>query len=472
MWMIPIIAVGGLAIYGFYPGLMSPDALFQYAQVKSGQISNLHPPMMAWIWRGTDQMMEGPGGLYLLYMGIYLLASASIAQHLFRSWYKRASCFSLLLLPPLTAVLMTVWKDSLLLATLMMSVAAILSLQRTQEWRWFWLAIGSLFLAATLRHNALPALLPLLFILLHHTPQLTYSASRCMAKAIIVLAMFAGAMPLIEKQSGITRIDMLPTVAAWDMAAISVAENQMLLPSYMLGWQGMTSERLSQLFSPVSNVPLCQYTPGVGREVLCMEAIPLRRGNGLKPEDVSQLTKDWIALIRSHTDSYLDHRMNVALHLLGFYQHDSILGFNVSSAQPDMLNGQWYSGPNAEALSIEPFPAPSARGQFLAYGFQLMRLQTPLMDPWLYLCLLAISTGAFVFAQHGNPLRATALALCTSGWLMLLPLFFIAPNPQLRYAVWPIACAILTTLMLRRNRRRSLTARQRVEQQLRSQTSA
>lgn len=464
LWWIPIAIVACVTAYGFYPGLMSPDALFQYAQMKSGQISNLHPPMMAWIWRGTDRIIEGPAGLYMFYMTLYLLAAASIARHLFERWHKRASCFSMLLLPPITAVLMTVWKDSLMLAALMSAVASILCLQRSQEGRWFLLGIGSLWLAATLRHNALPALLPLVFILFYHLPQLKVSWAHMIAKTLAVMAIFALSVPVVEHQAGVTRIAMLPTVALWDMAAISVAEKQMLLPPYALGWQGMTLERLNQLYSPVSNVPLCQYTSGVGREVLCLEEIPLRRGQGLAHDKVSTLTEDWLSLIEQYPQAYLHHRWNLTLHLLGIRQDPTLIGFNVASAQPSMLSGEWYRGPDAATLSIEPFEATSMRGKMLTTGFQLLRLQTPLLSTWPYLIILCLTTVCFAMVQRHNPLRATALAICASGWMMLIPLFFIAPNPQLRYTVWPIVCAVLTLLMLRRVRRKKYqSVRQKVE---------
>lgn len=450
MWFIPIFIIGALYAYAFYPGLVSPDALFQYAQMKSGQLSNLHPPLMAWLWRGTDQMIEGPGGLYVLYMSIYLLACASIVRNLFAGWYKRMSAFGMMMLPPVTAVLMSLWKDSLMIALLMMAVAAIFTLQRMQQWRWFVFGLVALWLAAMLRHNALPALLPLVFLLFYHAPQVKVCHWCNVAKTLVILALMAATSPMLESRANVTRISMLPTVAVWDMAAVSVAEKQVLLPAYTMGWQGINVDRLSQLFSPVSNVPLCQFTPGVGREVLCMEKIPLRRGRGLLPEDAAKLQDDWLNMISTHTDSYLAHRMNLFSHLLGIEHQPDFMGFNVASTQPSALSGIWYEGPSAETLGIKPFDAISTRGKFIAGGLQLLQLHTPILRPWPYVLILLFTTVCFLFTQSQNPVRETAIGLCLSGWLMLLPLFFIAPNAQLRYAIWPILCAILTMLMMRR----------------------
>lgn len=459
MWLIPVFLVGVLFVWGFYPGFVSPDALFQYAQMKSGQLSNLHPPLMAWLWRGTDLLIPGPGGLFLLYAVIYLIAAAAIARNLKSGWYSRFSCFGLMLAPPVTAVLMSLWKDSLMLTMLMVAAACILSLQRHQQWRWFWTGLFALWLAALLRHNALPAIVPLVFLLFHHVPQVKVHLWLNIIKTLAVAVLFALSGPQIEKQHQVTRISMLPTVALWDLAAISLHDGQMLIPPYALGWQGMSLARLNELFSPISNVPLCQFTPGIGREVLCMEKIPLRHGRALSSDQAQQLQQDWLALISAHSQAYLDHRTNLWLHLIGIRHDPSFIGFNVSSTQPEALSGNWYEGPAPQVLGIHAFALPSARGQFIASGMQLLQQFSPLLRPWPYLLILLVCSVVFLVRQQHNPLRATALGLCISGWMMLLPLFFIAPNAQLRYAIWPIVCALIVMHMMRQSSRKRKRSR-------------
>ena len=46
----------------FYPGWMSVDAAYQYAQVLGAPRDDIHPPLMMLLWRATDALIPGPGG--------------------------------------------------------------------------------------------------------------------------------------------------------------------------------------------------------------------------------------------------------------------------------------------------------------------------------------------------------------------------------------------------------------------------
>lgn len=445
-----VAAVIALAlVIALFPGLVPPDALFQYAQLKSGEVSDLHPPLMIWLWSLTDRVIAGPGGIYLLHWALYLAAAVLVANRLFRDprWWLLG--FLLLLAPPVLVVLMSVWKDSLLLGALLLAFAAVLNIPYVSpkgRWIWFFVALAAIWLAAALRHNALPALMPLLFMLIEPSPR---KWGR-IGKTVILTGLIGLSTGWVHRQADVHHVEMLPTVAVWDLAAISLMEGEMLLPPYALKDHTMSLERLRELFSPISNVPLCRYTEGVGREVYCVEPVPLRRGDGLTPAQANRLGAYWLRIILSHPAPYLRHRAYVACHMLDLCQKHSHVAFNIDSQQPDALEGIWYSGPSAQKLGIEPFAKPSEPGQRIIDGMIWLRYHTPLLSPWLYMGWLSVMTIWFGLKQKHSAYRPFALMVITSGWLMALPLFFIAPNLQLRYLVWPMLSGIIAALMLRR----------------------
>lgn len=445
----------GVLTFALAPGLMSPDALFQYAQMKSGMISDIHPPIMIHLWKLIEPHIGGAAGLYLIEWAIYTVAVYLIASTLSPYFLIRVLIATLCVAPPAVAIMMTIWKDALMLSFLMLAVAAILKIALRPHLFWIAIALICLWMAAALRHNAIFAVLPLVGCIFYLIPH--FACRWCLVARTMVLCALISLSTLYINRQHATHVSMLPTVAVWDLAAMSLIDHEMLIPSYALQDPQMTLAHLADLFDPISNVPLCRYTPDVGREVYCMEKVPLRAGEALPHNKVGELRIDWITAIITHPVAYFKHRMHVTCYLLDLCRAietpSHYMGFAVSSSQPDMLKEDWYDGPDPASFKIKSFPSPNAMGRWIIEKLVWLRTHSVVMSSWPYMALLLGMSLVTLVYRHQGRRSAVSIALLASGWLMALPLVFIAPNFQLRYLIWPIMCAILSLCLFKLRKR-------------------
>ena len=69
-----------------WPGIISPDAIGQYAIAHSGLYTDHHPPLMSFVWHYLDLIYPGPGMLLLLHL-LMLYTAAAIFIYIFRASY-------------------------------------------------------------------------------------------------------------------------------------------------------------------------------------------------------------------------------------------------------------------------------------------------------------------------------------------------------------------------------------------------
>lgn len=450
-FFVTVFSVYGALGYLLFPGLMSPDALFQYAQMKSGQMSDLHPPIMIHLWRLIDPYFTGAAGLFILQWSLYVTAVWLIATTLYQSYLPRVFIAAPFMAPPMIVVLMGIWKDGLLIGFMLLAVACILKIATRPNLFWVALALACLWMGAALRHNAILSILPLVGCIMYLIPR--FHCRWCLlAKTLVLTGIIAASTTYVNRQN-VTHVDMLPTVAVWDLAAMSVSTNTMLIPAYARKDPNLSVEKLKELFDPMSNVPLCRFVPGSGRQIYCMEKIPLRAGEALPSDETDSLRHDWLAAIAEHPRAYIMHRMRLTCYLLNLCKAlerpSKYRGFITASTQPTTLSEAWYDGPDAETLGIAPTPKPSDIGERIIERLTHWRATTEVLSSWPYLTLLLTMTIlAMTYPLQG---RRHVISVCiqVSGWLMALPLVIIAPNFQLRYLIWPILCAILSLCLFR-----------------------
>ena len=162
----------------YYPANMSPDSMNQYAQAMSGNYTDWHPPIMAFILKVFMHAGLDIGELMFLQciLGVFGIRSLSKAvlktlfSHKVSDYLTEAFALLtlLLLISPLTSLLpylMTFWKDCwLMIIILWISSIAISSLRINQnpvsvipKYRLFILIILTTF-AILVRHNSITIL--------------------------------------------------------------------------------------------------------------------------------------------------------------------------------------------------------------------------------------------------------------------------------------------------------------------------
>jgi hypothetical protein len=215
------IAAVGLQLMLFWPGIMVWDAIRQYAQALSGHYDDWHPPAMNWLWRQLRVFGSGPAPMLVLqallyWGGLALLAAAALRE----GRHRLALAIGAIALMPIALVLVgTILKDSLMAGALLVA-AGLIGWSRASPARWPRIAAAALLLgAATLRFNAMPACLPLAFVLLPPTWR-EGRARQIMATLLIVAALLA-AMPLANRALNAAKSDVQLSLVVYDLAGIT-----------------------------------------------------------------------------------------------------------------------------------------------------------------------------------------------------------------------------------------------------------
>jgi hypothetical protein len=160
-----ILILGAInAILTFYPGSMSVDSWQQFQQAVSGSYDDVHPPIMAWVWRYLLWIKKGPEPMLFLHVGMFW-------SGLFLIWYQliKQKCHSYLLIPFLgfmptvLGMIGVIWKDISLGSSLVLVVGLLGHQSKRTNIRKFLIVI-LLFYATAVRHNAVAMTLPFFLI--------------------------------------------------------------------------------------------------------------------------------------------------------------------------------------------------------------------------------------------------------------------------------------------------------------------
>lgn len=416
-----IAAAAGLAgmIVLFYPGFMSPDSADQWMQARTGRYTSTHPALMALLWSVTDRIVPGPGGLFIVHATLFWFALGWLSRELFARPLAQIACVVLIgCWPPIFGTVAHLWKDVPMLAFALLALAALARDQRVAHRRWLLLALIAFAAACAYRHNALPLVLPFVFFLI--TP--AAGARRLGARLAITAGLgviLAAVSTLPNRHPAVIERDVWPVTAIWDIAAVSIARDRMLVPP---DWRtdDLTVEELRAAFQPWSNTTIFDT-----------DKLRISIYSDLTPEQRGSLRRAWLELWTRYPADIVRHRLRLTGLLFGWR----------SSTLPASLK-IWLKMsalPGDPPVQMRPSPLRER-----AIAGLYAAAQTPLFTGWFYLLMLAaVAVSALRARQH-----ALFWPTVTSVALFCLPLVLFAPSAEFRYLLWPVV-ASLTVIALR-----------------------
>jgi hypothetical protein len=435
-----LLALAGIVfdVAAYYPGQMSFDSAYVWWQVRGGESSDLHPPMLMYLWRVCDALLTGPGPIFVLHLLLFWIGLALIAQGLRLRPLPTVTLMLLVGLAPIALILRAhVWTDVGMLGALLVVTGALACYIRTAQRGWLLLTLPMGFYALGLRHNALPALLPLVVFAVQRF--LTRGSSsptllRVGAVSVLVLAVLWGGVQVIN-----TRVDrhvpLWPILAEFDLAALSIARNQVLLPSYIVG-DGMDVPDLRQAFQPWSATAVLTSTRHGLRDPTASD---------WTESELAGLRRAWFVAVVAHPIDYLAHRLAVSAALFGTHRrewpHELIF---VDAEVPYRDNP--LVAPNTSALH-----------RTLVEIAENLR-DTPVLAAWPYL-LIGLVAAPFAWCRRAQPPASIALVILASGAIYTLPLVLLTASAELRYLLWPSVAALIAVVLAfaRTNTERSTT---------------
>jgi hypothetical protein len=419
----PVVAIAiaafAVAVFTLYPGFYTFDSAYQLYQARTGEYHSLQPPTMTLAWAGLLAAGLPPGSLLVVHLAALCAGAALIGLSLPRPWDLIAPL--VLLWPPFLALFGHLLIDVSLAASLLLATGWIAWTRATGRAALGWWAAIPLAYAVGVRHNALLAVPPLLFLLLAHK-----SSRGLLANIAIALGLTAAAF---AAWTGVWRMVAPPvpawsSTAIWDLSAVSVASGELLLPPGVHG-PGLTVEELRPLVNSYASMTILTGTrSGINAGLL---EPPL-------PEAVKrELMLRWVRLPFTHGKAWLRHRLDVAWSLFGVRR----------AGEPE---GQFIE-PIATPFRDNP---PIRKNETVANDLLLRAVQALHYTPWTApIAYLALSIFALALALRagfaGDRMLVGALVLGT--WLFALPLVVLVPAADWRYALWPMVSAVVALLL-------------------------
>jgi hypothetical protein len=422
-WLLALAAfVFDLA--AFWPGRMSFDSAYAWWQARGGETTDITAPVLVRLWQLCEALLPGPGLPFGLHLALFWGGLVLLASALRLGAARSVAAWLIVGFAPVPWLLRGhLWSDVGLFSALTFATGALAWAQNgTRRHAWL-LALPALLYAAALRHNAWPALLPFLvwtsaLALRNAAPM---QPRRQLSIAAAALALFA-ALSLVTQaiNAGVQRrVPLWPSLAQWDLAALSIASDDMLLPDFMIG-PGLEIAELAEAFRPWSNTPMLTGTRHGMRDPLASD---------YTTAELSALREAWLGAILTHPRDWLAHRWRLTRALFGQHAADQPRELVYVAAQVGYRDNPPVAH-NASTLHATLMSAAAAL------------VTTPLLAAWPYL-LAGLFALPWAWRRRDETAGAAALALLASTWLYALPLCVFAPAAELRYLGWPCVASLL-----------------------------
>jgi hypothetical protein len=419
-WLAAAIGLA-FTLWAFYPGYVTQDSAEQYHQALSGDFDTHHPPLMAMLWRITDHVIPGPGGLFVLFAIAYWAALALVASSMRGRWRQVVAVAVIGLWPPMIGLLAHVWKDVGLLAMFMLASGLMVRESRRPSRVPLIIALGLIALGAGFRHNGFFAALPFMPYLAARWVSMERTRLRIITFAVLAMLATTFIAQLPNYLPNVKRRSMWPTVALWDLAAVSISEGRILIPDSLVR-SPLTLPELESTFDDSTNTS----TFSTGKIVLSLSA----------PYDAKQdrdLLHAWSALPFQHASAYWRHRWRLTRRLFGSGEEGRPAGL-VLQPEDQNVAGNPPITPNRSRLN----------NFVMASLFYL--IGTPLFGGWLYLSIAFLVLVSCI-RRSARAQHVLAATIATSGLCYALPLTVISGAADFRYLSWLVGASLIAALL-------------------------
>lgn len=436
-----------------YPGFMCYDAVNQILEARAGEFSDWHPPLMAMMWRLTDQMLPGPAGMLLLQLGWVWLGAFLVFRGFFKPYGAKAAApllGVLLFLPPVFGISGAILKDVLMWGALLMAfgVAGHIKSNNAQSSRLAGLLFGMtlliLWLAILLRHNAVFATMPILSLAIFRLyPKNSVSGlmRAALPGAAIALLLFVATGAINNRLADRHTYPWVAN-AAFDIAGVikrlDDRERQQALFDQLAG----------SLNSTGSVEPLLRaYTPMYWREIFRTKPPTLQLPTNSMESQIhgfeslsdgqrQALHTLWAQVILKEPVLWVRHRLAVSKYVLGLVPDSSWSQVMMAKEFPVDLEQVYGTHPQASKLQEQIETGVSS---LIDYWF---------FQPWPYfITAICIFLAALLRCRAAN---IDVVCLTASAILHELGLLLAAPSPDFRYSHYMIFCTLLSVLLLAR----------------------
>ena len=409
-----------LLIVIFYPGYMSPDSISHLEQATGvAHLTDWHPPVMTRLWGFLIGVTGHISSMLIFQLVLLVTAMFVLSSLVYRHTRNRAwalSTYMIVLLPNIVNIAGVIWKDvqmafSLTLAVLLIwfIITSKKSLGRIAMCGIVGLALLLILYAGILRHNALFAVLPILFVL----PSLltkrlhAWSGLACVIVGLIVTI-------------GVTIVINQPSEKTHPITAVQL-DDIVHVANFDREQHGRWS-----MYKKIHDTCRDKTKDIMNSYIICTTA---SQREVLKNEHQG-VFNDWLSTIIRHPIRYASYRL-ATFSIFLFPQPERMYIFQPGIEQ------------NQVGAAVKNEYAISGLAAYVKGGAQA---NIPLIfQPWLYLAVLA-----FVYYKSGRireqVQRHFIRAVALSGLIYIVAYFPMAVAVDYRYIYWSVFATMVSGL--------------------------
>ncbi|MCD4743373.1 MAG: hypothetical protein K8R67_12955 [Desulfobacteraceae bacterium] len=314
--LVLTLCVGMTAL--FWPGVGTWEVL-QFAKQRSLPVMNdWKSPFVAYLYWASDDLFKSTGPILLLQQIILWSGLAMVLHALQTKTLRKVILFLLIvIIPPIWITSIFLWKEIWTLSLLSLSLGSTFIFLKNKRLIFAILMILSTTLIASTRQNAILLTIPAFYVVARMSAD---RISYVMGKGYKILFLLIFFILLIItfstnwflNKKDIQKCNIWQYSILWDLASISISENQMYIPdNFRKPGESGSLDNIRLYFSlyhsdPLfvnKNAPLKMYgTPWSG----CGSQQPLR-----------PLVEVWFQTILKHPKTYFYHRLSSIIYLLG-----------------------------------------------------------------------------------------------------------------------------------------------------------
>jgi hypothetical protein len=316
LWAIALLVFAGMVVF-FWPGVGTYEVM-QFAQQRKLPVMNdWKSPFVAGIFWLSDDFFKSTGPVLLAQQALFWSGLVLLVLNTLKGTYSRIIFFLLVaILPTIWITEILLWKEAWTLSCLSFSIGATFAYLRNGRALYAIAAILAAIILAATRHNAILLTFPTFYVAARKIADPITKATKnqrrgILTTAFIILMVLTLGFSWVVNKKGKQRCHIWHHVLLWDLAAISVQEERMLIPAtFRKAGEAGSLNRIRSHFTYYNSDPLffnnrsplkLYGTAWSG----CHEAPPL-----------DMLLASWFKTVFSHPRAYLHHRLQYVSHLL------------------------------------------------------------------------------------------------------------------------------------------------------------
>lgn len=411
--ILPFLFSFGIAAL-FYPGFMSYDTLHALHGARDGITESMWPPMVSYVWRVVDLVSHNPSAMHFSQVFL-LIFSIFFLVLMFTNKMTHAVIFLVLYLsiPSILGTIAVIWKDVLMAAFFISSIAMIVSIKKRHNISAIVfltiLTVLFLFIGVCSRHNAIMGATPLIFFLA------SILCSRIWKNA---LYFWLGTFILGSILTGIiffTKLQ-LDCYSLPHLIKINTSTNEFIQSVRVLDIAGASLCTKHNFFdSMTKDISLADITRLYEPKHINLSAKLLSKAGYNSAYRDNRIDKIWLNIAAHHPLCFFYNKLQLTKYLLG-----------ANKGEPFLI-----TAPAIDKNSYG-YKLPKSSCRDLAVTYIMQASQLFFFKPWFLYCF---SVVAIIYLMHCNvfPLEYFILFLSAILYFMSLVIFGNAADARLPF---------------------------------------